>query len=72
MCRIAVVCASAIWLFLGVVAQARAEDVDVALVMVSDVSRSIDDSEYKLEKDGYARAFSNSQVLSAISGGPNG
>ena len=72
MCRIAVVCASAVWLFLGVVGQARAEDVDVALVMVSDVSRSIDDSEYKLEKDGYASAFSSPQVLSAISGGPNG
>lgn len=69
--RIAIVCASAVWLFLGVIAQARAEDVDVALVLVTDVSRSIDDSEYQLEKDGYANAFANPQVLSAIHGGPN-
>jgi Protein of unknown function (DUF1194) len=70
--RIAVVCASAVWLSLGVIALAHAEDVDVALVLVSDVSRSIDDNEYKLEKDGYASAFANPQVLSAIKGGPNG
>ena len=33
------------------------EDVDLTLVLVTDVSRSIDDSEFKLEKDGYAAAF---------------
>jgi hypothetical protein len=49
-----------------------AEDVDVALVLVTDVSRSIDDSEYKLEKDGYAAAFTSPAVLNAIRGGPNG
>lgn len=70
--RIAVMCASAVWLFLGLYWPARAEDVDVALVMVTDVSRSIDDSEYKLEKTGYASAFANPQVISAIRGGPNG
>src|SRR4051812_26818162 len=53
-------------------APARAEDVDVALVLVTDVSRSIDDSEFKLEKDGYAAAFTNDQVIAAIRGGPNG
>lgn len=51
---------------------ARAEDVDVALVLVTDVSRSIDDSEFKLEKDGYAAAFTDSKVIEAIQGGPNG
>jgi hypothetical protein len=35
------------------------------------VSRSIDDGEYKLEKDGYAGAFVNPKVISAIHGGPN-
>jgi len=49
-----------------------AESVDVALVLVSDVSRSIDDSEFKLEKDGYAAAFTSPAVLSAIRGGPLG
>ncbi len=49
-----------------------ADDVDVALVLVTDVSRSIDDSEYKLEKEGYAAAFLSGKVLSAIRGGPAG
>jgi Protein of unknown function (DUF1194) len=51
---------------------ARAEDVDVALVLVTDVSRSVDDAEYKLEKEGYATAFNNKRVLEAIQGGPVG
>jgi hypothetical protein len=51
---------------------ARADDVDVALVLVTDVSRSIDDSEYALEKNGYASAFTNPKVLEAIHGGPAG
>jgi hypothetical protein len=51
---------------------ARAEDVDVALVLVTDVSQSIDDSEFKLEKDGYTSAFTNDKVLEAIKDGPIG
>jgi hypothetical protein len=51
---------------------ARADDVDVALVLVTDVSRSIDDSEFKLEKDGYASAFTSQKVLEAIQGGAAG
>ena len=54
------------------VTPARAEDVDVALVLVSDVSRSVDDIEYKLEKDGYTSAFTNPKVIEAIQGGPIG
>jgi hypothetical protein len=53
-------------------APARAEDVDVALVLVTDVSRSIDDTEFKLEKDGYASAFSDPKVMEAIKSGPAG
>jgi len=49
-----------------------ADSVDVALVLVTDVSRSIDDSEFRLEKDGYATAFTSPAVLSAIQGGPIG
>ncbi len=49
-----------------------AEDVDVALVLVTDVSRSIDDGEYKLEKSGYAAAFVSKPVLDAIKGGTTG
>jgi Protein of unknown function (DUF1194) len=53
-------------------APVRAEDVDVAIVLVTDVSRSIDDAEFKLEKDGYATAFTSDQVIAAIRGGANG
>lgn len=54
---------------------ARAEDlpsVDVALVLVTDVSRSIDDTEFRLEKEGYAAAFTSKRVMEAIRGGPVG
>jgi hypothetical protein len=65
------------WLLLAGVlsfpaASHAAESVDVALVMVSDVSRSIDDSEFKLQKDGYAAAFTSPEVVHAIQGGPIG
>jgi Protein of unknown function (DUF1194) len=46
--------------------------VDVTLVLVTDVSRSIDDSEFQLEKQGYATAFSDPRVLAGIRGGPSG
>lgn len=49
-----------------------AQSVDVALVLVTDVSRSIDDSEFDLEKQGYASAFTSPQVLAAIHGGTTG
>jgi hypothetical protein len=46
-----------------------ADGVDLTLVLVSDVSRSIDDAEFKLEKDGYASAFTSKRVIEAIQGG---
>ena len=49
-----------------------AEQVDVALVLVGDVSRSIDAGEYTLEKQGYAAALTSKQVLAAIAGGEHG
>jgi hypothetical protein len=48
------------------------EDVDLALVLVTDVSRSVDDAEYKLEKEGYATAFTSPRVLEAIRHGSIG
>ncbi|MGI4941992.1 MAG: DUF1194 domain-containing protein [Janthinobacterium lividum] len=52
---------------------ARAADpVDTALVLVTDVSRSIDDSEFKLEKQGTAAALTDPKVLAAIRGGMTG
>lgn len=51
---------------------APGEPVDVALVLLTDVSRSIDDSEFQLEKEGYDSAFQNPQVIAAIKGGMTG
>ena len=65
-----------LWLFaacLALAPPARAADtVDLTLVLVTDVSRSIDDSEFKLEKEGYAAAFTSQQVIDAIQGGTVG
>lgn len=49
-----------------------AEPVDMTLVLVSDVSRSVDDSEFQMEKAGYAAAFNDPRVLAAIRGGAIG
>ena len=49
-----------------------AEPVDLALVLVSDVSRSIDDSEFDLQKQGYTAAFQDPRVLAAIHNGATG
>lgn len=49
-----------------------AEPVDLALVLVTDVSRSIDDSEYDLEKRGTGAAMVNPAVLAAIRSGAIG
>jgi len=68
MVRIALALLAAL-LLSAAVDPARADDVDVALVLVTDVSRSIDDSEFELEKQGYAAAFTDPQVIAAIKGG---
>ena len=49
-----------------------AEPVDLALVLVSDVSRSVDDAEFRMQKAGYAAAFSDPRVLAAIHNGAIG
>jgi hypothetical protein len=50
---------------------ARAETVDMLLVLAADVSRSIDDREFTLQRQGYATALTDPRVLQAIAGGPN-
>ena len=47
----------------------RAETVDLLLVLAADVSRSIDDEEFTLQRKGYANALTDPEVLSAIIGG---
>jgi Protein of unknown function (DUF1194) len=47
-----------------------AERVDLLLVLAMDVSRSMDQAKFQLQRQGYAAAISNSQVLKAITSGP--
>ncbi len=54
------------------VPQARAETVDVAVVFAADVSRSVDDDEFKLQRQGYAAAVTSPRVLQAIAAGRHG
>lgn len=46
--------------------------VDLALVLLNDVSKSMDDSEYALVKDGYRAAFSDPDVIAALLGNRGG
>ena len=49
-----------------------AERVDLLLVLAADVSGSMDDSKFELQRSGYAAAFSNPRVIEALRGGPRG
>src|ERR1700730_13939568 len=49
-----------------------AEEVDLLLVLSSDVSRSIDAPKFKLQRDGYAAAISDPRVIAAITSGALG
>lgn len=51
---------------------ARAERVDLQLVLAADVSRSVDTEEFKLQREGYAAAFNDPRVLRAIKSGAIG
>ncbi len=46
-----------------------AETVDLQLVLAADVSRSVDDGEFQLQRQGYATAFQDPRVLRAIRSG---
>jgi hypothetical protein len=46
-----------------------AEPVDLLLVLASDVSRSVDHTKFKLQREGYAAAISDKRVLEAITAG---
>jgi Protein of unknown function (DUF1194) len=49
-----------------------AEQVDLLLVLASDVSRSVDAVKFQLQRDGYAAAFSNPRVIEAVRSGAHG
>ncbi|HEX9461728.1 MAG TPA: DUF1194 domain-containing protein [Alphaproteobacteria bacterium] len=50
---------------------AVAEPVDLHLVLAVDVSRSIDEAEYQLQRKGYAAALTDARVLQVIRSGEN-
>jgi hypothetical protein len=68
-----VVAGAALAAFFSVaISTARAEAVDLALVFAADVSRSVDDDEFKLQRQGYAAAVLDPRVLRAIVAGSHG
>jgi hypothetical protein len=56
----------------GMAGPARADDVDLALVLAVDVSSSVDGDRYELQRRGYAEAFRDPAVISAIRHGAHG
>src|SRR5437773_3677366 len=53
-------------------AGADAQNTDLLLVLAADVSRSIDEGEFELQRKGYAAALTDPRVLGAIRSGTNG
>jgi len=56
----------------GIPPARAAEEVDLLLVLSSDVSRSVDARKFQLQREGYAAALSNPRVIDAIRSGPHG
>jgi uncharacterized protein DUF1194 len=54
--------------------QALADDeqVDLLLVLAADISRSVDEKKFKLQRDGYAAAMVDARVVRAMTAGPTG
>src|SRR3974377_2295633 len=53
---------------------ARGDDerVDLLLVLAADVSRSVDERKFRLQREGYATAIVDPRVVRAMTGGPAG
>jgi hypothetical protein len=49
-----------------------AERVDLLLVLAADISRSVDEVKFQLQRSGYTAALSDSRVIEAIRAGPSG
>lgn len=47
------------------------EVVDLELVLAIDASSSVDDSEWELQRQGYAAAFRDPEIQAAVTSGPN-
>jgi len=53
-------------------AQKQADIVDLELVLAVDISRSMDEDEHMLQRDGYVSAFRHKDVINALTSGPQG
>ncbi len=53
-------------------ALAADEEVDLLLVLAADISRSVDDKKFRLQREGYAAALTDPRVIRAMTGGPLG
>ena len=58
----------AFFLLFSLVSEARGAGVDLEVILAADVSRSIDDAEFDLQRKGYAAALTDPRVLTAIRG----
>jgi len=54
----------------GLAPSPRAETVDLQLILAADVSRSVDEDEFRLQREGTAAAMTNPRVIKAIQSGP--
>src|SRR5215468_1664271 len=48
------------------------EQVDLLLVLAADVSRSVDERKFRLQREGYATAMVDPRVVRAMTAGPSG
>src|ERR1700747_638513 len=60
----------AVLAFFVLVGETRGADVELEVILTSDVSRSIDDAEFDLQRKGYAAALTDPRVLTAIHARP--
>src|SRR4051812_27493825 len=68
--HLGLVLAAAVAALMSVEARAG-EKVDLLLALAADVSRSMDDAKFKLQRSGYVEALTNPRVLEAIQSGTN-
>jgi hypothetical protein len=62
----------AIFVVTGRPAHAEDRQVDLLLVLAADISRSVDDRKFKLQRDGYVSAIADPRVIRAMTSGPTG
>jgi Protein of unknown function (DUF1194) len=53
-------------------ARANDDQVDLLLVLAGDISRSVDERKFNLQRDGYASAIADPRVVRAMTAGPLG